>query len=52
MLVTTTQTGRCYNPCDHSIDISNVLRQIEISVRVRWGCVSSEYYGEEHCPFL
>jgi len=52
MLVKTYQTGRCCITYVHSIDISHVSHQIEISAIVKRDCVSSGYYGEEHCPFL
>jgi hypothetical protein len=46
------QTGRCCKSYDHSIDISNVLQQIEICASVKLACVSRGYFVEEHCPFL
>jgi len=49
MLVPTYQTGRCCNPCDHSIDISHVLQQIDISASVKRDSVSRGYFGEEDC---
>jgi hypothetical protein len=51
LLVTSYQTGRCFNPYDQSIDIFLLLKQIEISASVKCAYVSRRYFGHEHCLF-